>query len=78
MSARLVSGAVLALVLSVGAASAGDRDRAGKRLPETTGSIQAAEAPTLFGVPQQHPGALLPRGRSRFNADTARARHYER
>lgn len=79
MSTRLLSSAVLALALSAGAAAAGDQDRTGRRAPETTGSVRGeTEAPFLFGVPQQNPGALLPRGRSTFNADTARARHYER
>lgn len=79
MSLRFLSSAVLALALSTGAAWAGDENRTGKRLPETTGSVGGVyEAPAAFGIPQPNTGALLPRGRSSFNADTARARHYER
>lgn len=79
MSLRLLSSAVLALALSAGAASAGDQGRVGKRAPETTGSVRGvSDVPTAFGIPEPNTGALLPRGRSSFNADTARARHYER
>ncbi|BAU91926.1 hypothetical protein MPPM_3321 [Methylorubrum populi] len=82
MSARILSIAFVALAVSAGAASAGDRGRTiDQPRPETTGSIGRSSGPIdFFAPPPYDPRDLGPRAASRssFNADTARARHYVR
>ncbi len=82
MSARILSFALLALAVSAGGASAGDRGRMGdSQRPETTGSIGRPSGPTdFFAPPPYDPNdpALRSASRSSFNSDTARARHYAR
>ncbi|MCJ2030258.1 hypothetical protein MKK50_12735 [Methylobacterium sp. J-043] len=82
MSVRIFSAALIALAVSAGGAFAGDRGRmAGAQQPETTGSVpRSAEGLNLFGVPDRDPGLVASQrpARSTFNANTARARHYER
>jgi hypothetical protein len=82
MSVRIFSAALVALAVSSGGAFAGDRGRmAGAQQPEATGSVsRSAEPLNLFGVPERDPRLVAPerQTRSTFNANTARARHYER
>ncbi|AMB46164.1 hypothetical protein [Methylobacterium sp. AMS5] len=82
MSVRIFSAALIALAVSAGGALAGDRGRiAGAQQAETTGSVaRSAEPLNLFGVPDRDPSLFAPQRqtRSTFNANTARARHYER
>lgn len=82
MTIRILTGAALILASTVGSAAAQTaRAPGGDRAPAVTGSLRApgsganafeaaAPAPSLFGL--QRPA------RSTFNANTARARHYER
>lgn len=82
MTIRILTGAALILASTVGSAAAQTaRAPGGDRAPAVTGSLRApgsganafeagAPAPSLFG-PQRS-------ARSTFNANTARARHYER
>ncbi|KQQ29362.1 hypothetical protein ASF53_19185 [Methylobacterium sp. Leaf123] len=82
MSVRIFSAALVVLAVSAGGAFAGDRGRmVGAQQPETTGSVpRSAEPLNLFGLPDRDPSSFAPQrpSRSTFNANTARARHYER
>lgn len=82
MSAHTVSAALLVFAFSAGGALAGDRSRMpANPQAETTGSVGRLSEPFgLFEAPPYDPRDLGPRaaGRSGFNPDTARARHYAR
>lgn len=82
MSVRILTGAALALALTAGSALAQTPRTPGDgRGPATTGSLRApAPGARAFATAEPAPSLFGPQRpvRSTFNADTARARHYER